>query len=65
MAFVHFPREPNAPGFEAVKCVVCSRQVLVDRRLPRGEVLTKRDIFVCPECLIRTDPLRFREKKQN
>lgn len=66
MAFVYYPEVKAPHGFETVRCAVCRTYVLVDKNLPRGEVLTKKDIFVCPRCLVASDPLRFRDaKKQN
>lgn len=66
MAAIHYRNlDISAPeGFEYVKCAICKLQVLVDKRIDKKTVITKKDIFLCPRCLVASDPLRFRDAEK-
>lgn len=53
--------EPFIPRMEWVKCVVCRVGVLVDKTLPKGMVLNKDSLFICPSCVVRTNPLIYKK----
>ena len=56
-------RERWFDGYEWVKCYVCRVQVLVQKSLNPKEVMRSKDLFVCPNCLSKTDVTKWREKK--
>lgn len=52
---------PNVPRLEPVTCIVCRTSVLVDKTLPKGMVLNPNAVFVCPVCVVKTNPLIYKQ----